>query len=452
MNDRTMLQGSVILNILLVVSVTYLAISTSLEPADGSVCTFDGLERQIGEVWHPELRPFGLMPCINCTCIEGAKVKCDSKECEKVHCNNLQTVPGKCCPVCQDNTPPSQDKDSFENTFESKRSCDYYGNMYTHGQTFGTDNTSLRPTRDDQCVQCICSDGEVLCHLKTCTNLSCKNQIQVLEDCCPICTDVHSPLDGDSDLFDPDYVISKTNKRPKKPRKSCKTGGVVYKNGTVWHPIVGPFGKMKCVHCICMNGEVSCSKLECPSLASLPCSNPQPRHGQCCKSCPNDTNVVNTISPQNAATPFLTPSSLTPHIVKKVPHNRPKKKKVKRPCPRKKMDTVVYQADSETEIALIFDNVRMRTTQIYTWTIDGGHMTDFTKRSIHDIGGGVGILERGEQKYRITGSTSKKKISKFDNKVKKIMRKCQPKCKKQLMKKMTRVLKLKAVTFKYKCR
>ncbi|MBV96344.1 Chordin, partial [Eschrichtius robustus] len=56
--------------------------------------------------------------------------------------------------------------------------------------------------------------------------------------------------------------------------------------GTRWHPVVPPFGLIKCAVCTCKGGtgEVHCEKVQCPRLA---CAQPvRANPTDCCKQCP----------------------------------------------------------------------------------------------------------------------------------------------------------------------
>ncbi|RMC02011.1 hypothetical protein DUI87_21173 [Hirundo rustica rustica] len=57
-------------------------------------------------------------------------------------------------------------------------------------------------------------------------------------------------------------------------------------SGTRWHPVVPPFGLIKCAICTCKGttGEVHCEKVQCPRLT---CANPvRASPSDCCKQCP----------------------------------------------------------------------------------------------------------------------------------------------------------------------
>ena len=65
-----------------------------------SVCVSNGKTYSHGESWHPNLRAFGIVECVLCTC------NVTKQECKKIHCPNQypckypQKIDGKCCKVC----------------------------------------------------------------------------------------------------------------------------------------------------------------------------------------------------------------------------------------------------------------------------------------------------------------------------------------------------------------
>ncbi|XP_009991065.1 PREDICTED: chordin-like protein 1 isoform X3 [Tauraco erythrolophus] len=66
----------------------------------GRVCVSNGKTYSHGESWHPNLRAFGIVECVLCTC------NITKQECKKIHCPERypckypQKVEGKCCKVC----------------------------------------------------------------------------------------------------------------------------------------------------------------------------------------------------------------------------------------------------------------------------------------------------------------------------------------------------------------
>ncbi|XP_054364943.1 chordin-like protein 1 isoform X11 [Mirounga angustirostris] len=66
----------------------------------GQVCVSNGKTYSHGESWHPNLRAFGVVECVLCTC------NITKQECKKIHCPSRypckypQKIDGKCCKVC----------------------------------------------------------------------------------------------------------------------------------------------------------------------------------------------------------------------------------------------------------------------------------------------------------------------------------------------------------------
>ncbi|XP_067579257.1 chordin-like protein 1 isoform X1 [Pseudorca crassidens] len=66
----------------------------------GQVCVSNGKTYSHGESWHPNLRAFGIVECVLCTC------NVTKQECKKIHCPSRypckypQKIDGKCCKVC----------------------------------------------------------------------------------------------------------------------------------------------------------------------------------------------------------------------------------------------------------------------------------------------------------------------------------------------------------------
>uniref|UniRef100_A0A452VEH3 Chordin like 1 n=1 Tax=Ursus maritimus TaxID=29073 RepID=A0A452VEH3_URSMA len=64
------------------------------------VCVSNGKTYSHGESWHPNLRAFGIVECVLCTC------NVTKQECKKIHCPSRypckypQKIDGKCCKVC----------------------------------------------------------------------------------------------------------------------------------------------------------------------------------------------------------------------------------------------------------------------------------------------------------------------------------------------------------------
>ncbi|KAG8136237.1 hypothetical protein E2320_009199 [Naja naja] len=119
--------------------------------------------------------------------------------------------------------------------------CFFEGQHRPHGSRWA-------PDYDKKCSICICQKQTVICDPVLCQPLNCSQPVQ--QRCY---------FDGD-----------KTWRRA----------------GTHWHPVVPPFGLIKCAICTCKGttGEVHCEKVQCPQLV---CNNPiRVNPSDCCKQCP----------------------------------------------------------------------------------------------------------------------------------------------------------------------
>ncbi|XP_026574659.1 chordin [Pseudonaja textilis] len=114
----------------------------------------------------------------------------------------------------------------------------------------------------------------VICDPVLCQPLNCSQPVHQSNQCCPVCQEENEE-----------------QKRAEKIRdgsEGCYFDGdkTWRRAGTHWHPVVPPFGLIKCAICTCKGttGEVHCEKVQCPQLA---CSNPiRVNPSDCCKQCP----------------------------------------------------------------------------------------------------------------------------------------------------------------------
>ncbi|XP_006529065.1 chordin-like protein 1 isoform X2 [Mus musculus] len=92
-------------------TIVQIVINNKHKHGQGKVCVSNGKTYSHGESWHPNLRAFGIVECVLCTC------NVTKQECKKIHCPNRypckypQKIDGKCCKVCPEE-PPSQNFDS----------------------------------------------------------------------------------------------------------------------------------------------------------------------------------------------------------------------------------------------------------------------------------------------------------------------------------------------------
>ncbi|ELU14129.1 hypothetical protein CAPTEDRAFT_224618 [Capitella teleta] len=280
---------------------TLLIISCLLSCAEAGTlpnqtCRLGGKTFEAGDAWHPDVPPFGTMRCISCTCDTNGAVTCESQACPKLKCRKTLVRPTDCCPICARNAqePTIDNTVSMPSSTEPPReSCIHDNKRYQHSQIFSTNKSGLRKTKENQCVLCICLDSDVLCHLKTCPNITCTDPYYAQEDCCPRCPGQRL-IDYWEDGRDSSTVIEPSAANTSKSTDCVENGEVRYVDGATWHPMIGPFGAMRCVICACRNGQVQCRRMQCVPEEALPCQHPIRGDAQCCPSCPeaNSTDVA----------------------------------------------------------------------------------------------------------------------------------------------------------------
>ncbi|XP_053160350.1 chordin isoform X2 [Hemicordylus capensis] len=116
----------------------------------------------------------------------------------------------------------------------------------------------------------------VICDPVLCQPLNCSQLVHLEDRCCPVCEEKKQILEG------------QRAERARDSSEGCYfDGDKTWRGaGTHWHPVVPPFGLIKCAICTCKGttGEVHCEKVQCPRLT---CSNPiRASPSDCCKQCP----------------------------------------------------------------------------------------------------------------------------------------------------------------------
>ncbi|KAM5277299.1 chordin isoform 9-T9 [Hipposideros larvatus] len=116
----------------------------------------------------------------------------------------------------------------------------------------------------------------VICDPVVCPPPSCLSPVQAPDQCCPVCPEKQDVRD----------LLGLPRSRD--PGEGCYFDGdrSWRAAGTRWHPVVPPFGLIKCAVCTCKGdtGEVHCEKVQCPRLA---CAQPvRANPTDCCKQCP----------------------------------------------------------------------------------------------------------------------------------------------------------------------
>nr|XP_036880119.1 chordin isoform X5 [Manis javanica] len=147
--------------------------------------------------------------------------------------------------------------------------CFFEGQQRPHGARWA-------PNYDPLCSLCTCQRRTVICDPVVCPPSSCLSPVQAPDQCCPVCPEKQ------------DVRGLPGMPRSRDPGEGCYFDGdrSWRAAGTQWHPVVPPFGLIKCAVCTCKGGtgEVHCEKVQCPRLA---CAQPvRASPTDCCKQCP----------------------------------------------------------------------------------------------------------------------------------------------------------------------
>ncbi|XP_037662342.1 chordin isoform X3 [Choloepus didactylus] len=147
--------------------------------------------------------------------------------------------------------------------------CFFEGQQRPHGARW-------TPNYDPLCSLCTCQRRTVICDPVVCPPPSCLHPVQAPDQCCPVCPEKQDVRDRPG------------LQKSRDPGEGCYFDGdrSWRAAGTQWHPVVPPFGLIKCAVCTCKGGtgEVHCEKVQCPRLA---CAQPvRVNPTDCCKQCP----------------------------------------------------------------------------------------------------------------------------------------------------------------------
>eukprot|EP00076_Gallus_gallus_P024614 XP_015146860.1 chordin isoform X3 [Gallus gallus] len=158
---------------------------------------------------------------------------------------------------------------NVEQLKKDPNSCFFEGQHHAHG-------TRWAPDYDKKCSICSCQKRTVICDPILCQPLNCTRQVHPEELCCPICEE--------KKMEQEELKLE----RARDSSEGCYFDGdkTWRGSGTRWHPVVPPFGLIKCAICTCKGttGEVHCEKVQCPRLT---CANPvRVSPSDCCKQCP----------------------------------------------------------------------------------------------------------------------------------------------------------------------
>ncbi|KAK2491436.1 hypothetical protein MC885_010171 [Smutsia gigantea] len=183
-------------------------------------CFHSGIIRAEGDVFSPPNEN-----CTVCVCLAG-NVSCISPECPPGPCH---TSPKSDCCTCV----PVR--------------CYFHGRWYADGAVFSG--------AGDECITCVCQNGEVECSFMPCPELDCPREEWWLGpgQCCFTCREP-TPMTG----------------------CSLDDNGVEFPIGQIWSP------GDPCELCICQaDGSVSCKRTDCVDSCPHPIRVP----GQCCPDC-----------------------------------------------------------------------------------------------------------------------------------------------------------------------
>lgn len=414
---------------------TCVAVMVSREVNAG--CRMAGHVYEAGEVWHPILKSSTSNYCVTCRCEEDengrSDYNCSTESCPE-GCSGGPDQ-GECCSICSGNTSGSSGASGSGEMVgssgrgrsvgeESFRVCVVDGMLYNHGDTF---SSNYSDAEDEKCEHCFCDDGLAQCRTKTCPPVSCSSPIYTRRDCCRVCPDDSTELDWDT------MVSFSDPSTPKGSSNDCKSGDRYFRNGSIWHPIIGPFGKMDCVMCKCHNGRIDCSRLKCQSKDKLQCSKPVKVAGQCCPVCP--------FRPTN-----LGPSSGRPQL--------PGGTSVR--CLDSRSNYIVWKANQPGPTSEVVqyafeprdgdDNIRLHRMMLQNKSLQNINIATINNANFHEL--------RSKINFILLGGTETKHMKRFEKRENRVKRRCdktsQRSCNPHLTK-LEKTLKIKPPHERVKC-
>ncbi|XP_052782870.1 chordin-like isoform X1 [Mya arenaria] len=440
-------------------------------------CQFEGAVHDVGSTWHPEI--FGT--CVNCTCRLGnndsPEVTCvnTAEKCPKLDCDNPTKDPHSCCPYCEDipNLPPTVSSDKEKSSSLERSPCQTTsGRIYQHGERYASNDTGIRRNTEDQCVMCICQNGDPLCYLKTCPKIptGCSAILFPEDDCCPRCADITEVENSESD---------------------CLDNQLVKKNGSTWHPSIVSIGEITCVTCTCSNGEIKCHK-DCIPDYELPCRNPQKPSGECCRSCPDNTQTTGSDATEEK--PKDKKKRKKKKDRKKGKKDKRKDKKRRKRCKdnkeskkckrrrrrkdrkdkkarppaevtaittgvdlatlcfnrRRKPTHLVYKSISETDLMIAFDEIAADTVHVFRWTVKKSNDRSLVTFNVPE--------KLSAQQFRrtinntnVVGTTSASQYRKFKKRLTAKLETCSADCEPEMFINILQRVKLKLLKFGDPC-
>ncbi|KAL1428497.1 hypothetical protein MTO96_002870 [Rhipicephalus appendiculatus] len=224
-------------------------------------CYYDGEVFDDGAQWTARHEA-----CVMCSCQRGRLV-CDPVVCPAVQCPNAVTLPGECCPTCQD------ESGGLNATFAPGEAHSPHGCFLEGDKKFHLAGLQVAPVHPALWLQPVRR-----LHLPA-NDIDSGNALS----CCKKCPNVIPVKSQEGSV--PTQLHDQGSK--KTPKDILSSGGCqfqlqVFHNGEEWHPTVQPFGEMKCIRCHCKDGKSRCRRQRC---AKLSCPIKFQKEDECCPRC-----------------------------------------------------------------------------------------------------------------------------------------------------------------------
>ncbi|XP_055348666.1 chordin-like protein 1 [Paramacrobiotus metropolitanus] len=375
----------------------------------------------VGATWEIRVGSYKDFQCLDCSCLPHSTVRCvpSRKTCPTLdNCLKIEQVPDSCCPKCTEvsNEPepePAADVNR-QSSITERRSvdeCYHAGAVYDNGQRWSphSNTTAIRPMdADNQCIQCYCQDGQTMCYLKTCPVLSC-DTVFAADNCCPVCAESNQSTEDAESTAEPGNDYERYAEVPDDGNIECVSGSERYEDGSQWHPVIPPFGRMKCVLCECDNGQIKCKKVTCPDKPT--CANPITKPGFCCPICPTETNEIANVS---ASGPYV--------------------------C-LKHRDYLVYEYLHGTTMEIAMRLPEEEMMWISTWNVNAYQDTNVSSIELK-----IWEFRRSKplENYKFLGIAKSKRANRFFRRLNKIRHTCRHRCSKR-MERLIQMLRIQAV-------
>ncbi|XP_076332234.1 chordin-like protein 1 isoform X2 [Tachypleus tridentatus] len=269
--------------IFLIIGFFGVAVFSGVQETKQLQCMFSDRLYTIGDSWYHFVNNSKTPLCLICHCQEKGRISCTTSTCEENKCSYTVNSKESCCNKC---ITHEIEKPTIPQMSEGYLTCLDNGHIYKDGETFASTTTSLQPQQPNQCVQCVCQEGRILCRLKTCKLATCSKTISTPDDCCQVCQGAEDVNNKDIDSQDHvlvTFMITDESTKRRNSTNDCLSGGQIYPQGATWHPVIGPLGQMECVICKCQLGKVECSRLNCKETKS--CNKLKQVPGRCCPVC-----------------------------------------------------------------------------------------------------------------------------------------------------------------------